>query len=109
MNYEQEIIDMENFYSTATIEEAMEFFKLQSANVFSVIKNACRKAMAKCNRILKVVFGLSRFYQNKPSTALRLRRDLDRIKILSNSFKPEVRVAVMVVNPRGELEILIKK
>ena len=89
MNYEQEIIDMENFYSTATIEEAMAFFKLQSGKAFSVVKRTCRKATVTCNRILRVVFGISRFFQAKPCTALRLRRDLNWSKVLMNKARSE--------------------
>jgi hypothetical protein len=54
MKYEQEIIDMENYYATATPEEAIAYFKAKSAQAFSSFRSACKKAIAICDRIVGI-------------------------------------------------------
>lgn len=102
-NTEQEIIDMENFYATATLEEAFAYFKMKSDQCFTAM-------LGSVDRMKKVIRGMVRFFVKPKSTAQQLRDDLSVDKILQNyvqlSVDDQLQMNLLL---RDALEILIKE
>lgn len=83
MKLEQEIIDIENFYATATLEEAIAYFKAVSNKCFAVVK-------AGCAEVVRSVKGLiARFGKPVPSNR-RLRSNISPTSIYANKLKPAI-------------------
>jgi hypothetical protein len=89
---EKEIIDMENFYATASIEDALAYFKSVSAKCYSSIINNARQVVTLA-RLIEKQFnaGLGRFFTRNYSTAASLRKDITPATIWLNTEKPTQR------------------
>ena len=80
MKLEQEIIEMENFYQTATLEEAFAYFKMKSAQCFAIIKEAI-------SEIKSIIRGICRFFTNTKLDKGKIRSNIDLDMIYSNTFR----------------------
>lgn len=80
---EQEIIDMENFYQTATPEEAMAYYKKKYAQLLAGIHRVI-------GQLKKVAAGMCRFFTSPRSISGELRKALTVEKVTQNLIKVEI-------------------
>jgi hypothetical protein len=89
---EQEIIDMENFYATATLEEAFAYFKCQASICMDTIKESVGRILTAAKAIEKHFdAGMGRFFTRNYGIAASLRKDLTPATIWLNTEKPDAR------------------
>ena len=86
MRLDQEIIDMENFYATASIEEVYAYFKSAMHKATEQFKSACRKVL-RAGKGIMARFGKAKPGAQAKPTNKRLRENITDEMLRLNSFK----------------------
>lgn len=80
---DQELLEIENFYKTATPSEAIAYFKAKSAECFVTLKEVCASAVRLVKKCIRITRSL--FIRNRMTTVQSLRKQ--RV-IVENTFRP---------------------
>ena len=99
---DQEIIDMDNFYETATFAEAIAYFKMISNQCIDIAVKAIEKIKELCK-------GLSRFFIINHGACAGVRRDIQAHQIWLNTKKPDQKTVDILedIDDRIEMESLL--